>query len=143
MLEKFRSTSYNILHFAGHIAFSPEDGERGLVLHDQILTASSIAAHLQGATIVFINGCESTAATQHQDEHLSLLEAFLARGAQLVVGSLFPTTDAGARQFAESFYADVLEGRPVGEAMRKARLNVRGAPGAGVAGALSPTSGSA
>ena len=137
VVEKMRSGPYDMLHFAGHIGSSPDNGERGLVLHDQILTASSIANHLKGATIVFLNGCESTTAAQptaaHDGNHLTLLEAFLKRGAQLVVGSLFPTTDAGARQFAESFYADVLDGRPVGSAMRQARLKVRGAPGAGAA----------
>jgi len=50
-----------------------------------------------------------------------------------VVGSLFDTPDAGAREFAEKFYDCVLDRHRIGEAMRLARRHVRGRPGCGAA----------
>jgi hypothetical protein len=120
VLHALNGAQYDIIHYSGHIGREPESGEYGFVLcDDQFFTASAIKTHVRTPAIAFLNGCNSGAVVQ------GLTEAFLATGAQMVIGSLYATPSRGAAAFAKKFYADFLKGTSAGESMRQARLHVK------------------
>src|SRR5208283_1641765 len=112
LLDCLNASEYDIIHYSGHIDREEGSGEYGFVLHDsQFFSASAIKTHVRSPSIAFLNGCNSGAVVQ------GLTEAFLATGAQMVIGSLYATPSRGAAAFAEKFYADFLQGVSAGEAM--------------------------
>jgi hypothetical protein len=136
VLERLLAGPYDIIHYAGHVVPDADKNEFALRLHGgRLFPAGSIKNHVQGAPLVFLNSCWSgrSRGLAEPGGMVGLTDAFLGAGAQAVIGSLFPAPDIGARAFAESFYSSVLEGRPVGEAMRLARKAVLGAAGCGPA----------
>lgn len=137
VLAALSGNTYDIVHFAGHTTLDRKTGEYALELHSgEMFRASLIRRHLKGASIVFLNGCWTGIArglANAPGSVVGLTDAFLAAGAQVVVGSQFKAPDAGARAFAEKFYELLLEGECVGEAMRRARCHVQTAPGCGAA----------
>ncbi len=127
VLDCLSVSHYDIIHYSGHIARDDDSGEFGFVLRDsQFFTASSIKKHVRTPSIAFLNGCNSGEVVQ------GLTEAFLATGAQLVIGSLYATPSRGAAAFAKKFYTDFLNGVTAGEAMRQARLHVKGLEDCGI-----------
>ena len=72
--------------------------------------------------LVFLSGCETGAASEWTDDpvkgtaELTLAQAFLSAGASNVILTLWRIDDAGAGEFAKSFYAG-LQHLPVGEAL--------------------------
>ncbi|MGE4088364.1 MAG: CHAT domain-containing protein [Immundisolibacter sp.] len=138
LFKRLVAQRYEIIHFAGHVVFDAASGEYGLRLHaGELLTASSVRKHLGGAPLVFLNACASSATRGAASNRIGCIEgmtnAFLEAGARIVVGSPFDLPDEGARLFAEKFYEGLLAQRPVGEAVRQARRQVRGVPGCGAA----------
>jgi hypothetical protein len=128
VLECLSDSHYDIIHYSGHIGRDEDSGEYGFVLCDsQYFTASSIKTHVRTPAIAFLNGCNSGEVVQ------GLTEAFLATGAQMVIGSLYATPSRGAAAFAKKFYADFLNGVSAGESMRQARLHVKGMEDCGIA----------
>ncbi len=118
---------YDIIHYAGHVRFDEDAREYVLVLSEEaVFTAGMIRSHLAGSPLVFLNGCESSLIAE------GLTGAFLAAGARAVVGSLFRVPDAGARAFAEAFYASAIADlRSLGESMCHARNLLKGSPDLG------------
>jgi hypothetical protein len=131
VLRALLSHQYDIIHYAGHILQDASSAEYAFRLNDHLLTAGAIRSYVKGSPTVFLNGCWSAKTlglTDSMESVKSLTDAFLHAGAQVVVGSLFETPDAGARAFAEKFYELVLGGKTIGEAMRQARKHVMGSP---------------
>lgn len=130
---------FDFIHYAGHAYFdSKSPGESGLVLHDEVvLSADKIGALNRGGVLVFLNACESgTVASNTEPQAVSYLlnkpepvvglaSAFVYSGAMGCVGSLWPVYDAAAAAFAVDFYRHVLDGDPIGEALRHARGTTR------------------
>lgn len=56
---------------------------------------------------------------------VGLASAFVYSGAMGCVGSLWPVYDEAAAAFAIDFYRRVLDGDPIGEALRHARRTTR------------------
>ncbi len=128
LLHYLNSVHYDIIHYSGHIERDSESGQFGFVLRDgRNFTAESIRTHVRTPAIAFLNGCNSGEVVQ------GLTEAFLSSGAQMVIGSLFDTPSRGAAVFAQKFYAEFMRGKSAGEAMRLARLHVRGMENCGLA----------
>jgi hypothetical protein len=128
---------YDVIHFAGHAAFSEVDPDlSGLVLHKhERFLSQKIERFVEGQPLVFLNACQTgrTAnadAPQRVGEYFwkpaeGLASAFLYGGALGCVGSLWPVYDDPAAEFAIEFYNQVLEGQMLGEAMRLARRTTR------------------
>lgn len=136
VLDRLLADSYDIIHYAGHVVLDADKNEAALRLQGgRLFPAGSIKNHVQGSPLVFLNSCWSgrSRGLAEPGGAVGLTDAFLGAGAQAVIGSLFPAPDIGARTFAESFYSAVLEGRPVGEAVRVARKGVLGGAGCGPA----------
>jgi len=129
---------FDFIHYAGHAYFNKKSpGESGLLLKDTILTADNIRRLNRGGSLIFLNACDSgTVANSSQPQQVSYLlhnpepvvglaSAFVYTGALGCVGSMWPVYDKPARELAVLFYKSVLEGEPTGEALRRAREDVR------------------
>ena len=132
------SASFDFLHYAGHANFDVSNPlMSGLQLKDTILNAEKIRRLNKGGSLVFLNACESgTVASKNQPQKVSYLlnnpepvvglaSAFVYSGALGCVGSLWPVYDRPAAELAVQFYRHVLAGEPTGEALRRARENIR------------------
>jgi hypothetical protein len=132
-----RKGSFDVIHYAGHAYFDRNDADlSGLLLHDdEHFLAQKIRRLTEGRPLVFLNACESaqTANEKKLDpEHLylqkpaeGLASAFIYGGALGCIGSLWSIYDAPAAYFAVSFYNYVLMGHMIGEAMRRARCEIK------------------
>jgi CHAT domain-containing protein len=129
---------FDFLHYAGHAYFDKKDPNlSGLQLKDSRLTAEKIRRLNKGGSLVFLNACESgTVARDSEAQQVSYLlsnpepvvglaSAFVYSGALGCVGSLWPVYDRPAAELAVKFYEYVLLGEPTGEALRKARNDIR------------------
>ena len=122
---------YDIVHYAGHADYHPENpSESGWLLKDARLKASEISAMggLQPMpSLVFSNACQSGHSGEwrikEEDEQriFGLANAYLLAGVQHYIGTFWEILDEPSSQFAKLFYDSLSQGESVGEAVRKAR----------------------
>jgi CHAT domain-containing protein len=122
---------YDIVHYAGHADYHPENpSESGWLLKDARLKASEISAMggLQPMpSLVFSNACQSGHSGEwrigEEDEQqiFGLANAYLLSGVQHYIGTFWEILDEPSSQFAKLFYGSLSQGERVGEAVRKAR----------------------
>lgn len=125
-----RDNRYDIIHFAGHATFKPDEpGQSAWMLSDGALTAQAIGNTLDWSDtepwLVFANACSAgmDTAPRYQGESYGLAGAFLAQGVAAYIGPLWPIDDAVAAEMADVFYTKLLKDRQtVGEALRLARV---------------------
>jgi CHAT domain-containing protein len=145
LLEHFRSGDYDIVHYAGHAFFDPTAPDRGGLLcappdrdNPSVLSGADLAGIGQLPILVFLNACESgrtrggkkTPAKKPQRveplrELVSAAEAFMRGGVANFLGTYWPVGDAAALAFADTFYAAVIAGKPLGPAITEGRLAVQ------------------
>ncbi|MBW2027846.1 MAG: CHAT domain-containing protein [Deltaproteobacteria bacterium] len=128
--EKIRN--FDIVHFAGHADYNLEDpGESGWRLSNGILTARDIMKMAGTAALpalVFSNACQSARSetmgvrAEFQNEIFGLANAFIMAGVKHYLGTFWEVLDEPSRRFAQEFYMEILSGKTIGEAVRKARL---------------------
>jgi inosine-uridine nucleoside N-ribohydrolase len=133
VLNHLGKYAYDIVHYAGHVDAN-EPGEATLKLADDDTPASYLAQRLPDVKpqIVFVNGCSSgRLATQvEENPHFggewvaSMAETFLTEGVGSYVGTLWDVADDTASKVAGRFYAALLEGAAVGDALMSARQSV-------------------
>lgn len=121
---------YDGFHFAGHGGFSSSDADRALLeLEDGELRpwdVSGIACNLgRSSPLVFLNACRAGRAGISLTGMGGWAPRFLGAGASAFVGPYWSVRDRAAASFARAFYRELLAGEPIGEAGRKARLEVR------------------
>ncbi|MBU7010577.1 MAG: CHAT domain-containing protein [Theionarchaea archaeon] len=81
---------------------------------------------LKEGILVFLNACETGKHKYAGGGHFQgLAQAFLKRGASNVISSLVPLYGAPARNFAASFYDNLLCGQPVTTALQNTRERIR------------------
>ena len=131
--DALRGGRFDVIHYAGHAAFDKDDGDlSGLLLHErEVFFAQKIRRLVEGRPLVFLNACESgLTANETQPQQVGrylqlpaegLASAFIYGGAVGCIGSIWPVYDGPAAAFAVAFYTAVLDGYPLGEAMRRAR----------------------
>ena len=131
-LDQFR-----VLHFATHaivddrvmtrtsLAVAPGEGESGF------LGPSDLAALPLDADLVVLSACRSAGGVVVDGEGVQGLTApLLQAGARAVVATQWRIGDRSTVSFVDDFYRAMAEGRPVGDALRAAKLAAlhRGAP---------------
>jgi len=131
-LDRFR-----VLHFATHaivddrvvtrtsLALAPGEGESGF------LGPSDLAALPLDADLVVLSACRSAGGVVVDGEGVQGLTApLLQAGARAVVATQWRIGDRSTVAFVDDFYRAMAEGRPVGDALRAAKLAAlhRGAP---------------
>jgi CHAT domain-containing protein len=127
-----KANRYHIIHYSGHASFdSSTPFNSSLALHDRDMTTGHIRNFCkQPPVLFFVNGCESTVArgagSEWKDRYdiFGLARAFLETGAYLL-GSRWKVGDQGAAKFAQALYAELLQEKPIGRAIREARCAFR------------------
>jgi hypothetical protein len=134
VVAKLAGVAYHVIHYAGHIVLDERTGQYAWQLRDELLPAGIFQSQLQGRPLVFLNGCDSAS---NRADNVAFVEAMtdsmLIGGASVVIGSIYPLPARGARSFAERFYGALLDGEPLGAAMRAARVAAREDPANGAA----------
>lgn len=148
--ELLRRGGYDLIHFAGHGAFNPNNPEQSAwLLSDGPLWAQEIRNTLARVEsppwLVFANACEAAmdGGPRYQGDVFGLASAFINQGVAAYIGPLWPVNDAMALQIATDFYRALLPGRlSLGEALRQAKQSARqiSAPARGDAPARPPAS---
>jgi CHAT domain-containing protein len=146
--EVLRKGTFDVIHYAGHAYFDEEDADlSGLLLFDddffrtnnarreQHFLAQKIRRLLEGRPLVFLNACQSTRTANEEkpqkvENYLQgpaegLAAAFIYGGALGCIGANWPIYDTAAAKFATTFYSNVIKGYMIGEAMRRARIEIR------------------
>lgn len=130
ILDAMKSGRHDVLHYAGHATFDERAPERsGIVCHDhERLTGADLASIGNLPCLVFFNACEAArvrkagaARPRRVERVVSFAEAFLRGGVANFVGTYWPVGDAGAEAFAARFYAALLGGKPIAEALLAGR----------------------
>lgn len=107
------------------VALAPSNGEDGLLTVGEILDeVPSLSADL-----VVLSACQTGLGNLKQAEGtVGLQRAFLAKGAQSVLVSLWSVSDAATDLLMRSFYTHWRSGRSKADALRLAQMEVRGGP---------------
>jgi CHAT domain-containing protein len=123
---------FHIIHYSGHARFREDNSSlSGLVLHDRDMTTGPLVSFFgsRPPILTFLNACQTGQAGRWKEHYsiYSLARAFLETGTYLV-GSRWPLDDKAAREFASSFYKELLvDGRALGVAVGRARAKCRDA----------------
>lgn len=126
-----RTGPWHVIHFIGHGGFDQQREEGYIVLCDE----TGAAAHLYAVELArlvadhpslrltFLNACEGAAASQ-SDDLASSAAALVRRSVPAVVAMQYPISDAGAIEFARTFYESLADNLPVEAAVTDARKSV-------------------
>jgi CHAT domain-containing protein len=117
----------DVIHFAVHGKYAPDQPGRGLVLvdGDNVRYLNDFAVRgfdLGKRPFVFLNACQVGSGNELLGNYAGLAQSFLAAGAAAVIAPLWSVSDRVAREFALAFYEAVAAGTPAAEAFRRARL---------------------
>ncbi len=143
VLAALAAGTYDVLHFAGHASFDPDDpGRSGLVCaRQEILRGADLEGLGHLPALVFCNACEAArvrrrgspaaqaaraSATRRAglSRSASVAEALLSGGVANFLGAHWPVGDASALAFSRTLYESLLDGRLLGEAVLAARKRV-------------------
>ena len=146
--EAFSSGEYDVVHYAGHAYFDPNNrSQSGILCHNQqVLSGRDLSLLESLPTLMVFNACESgrvraaklpdlVAETEQTatkssvsnliDRNVSFAEAFLRGGVGSFLGTYWPVGDAAASIFAAEFYGKLLASASIGESLRAARTMLR------------------
>ncbi|MFH1577974.1 MAG: tetratricopeptide repeat protein [Candidatus Omnitrophota bacterium] len=125
---------YDIIHFAGHCEYDLKNPEEsGWVLSDGWISAREFFALSAGSafpSVIFVNACQSARTSNNildpesQGNVYTLAQAFLFAGVRHYLGSFWRIEDNSSWEFAEEFYSQIVNSKPIGEAVRLARLRL-------------------
>ena len=127
--QAFEEGSFDLLHLVSHGTFGGPDAAdaTAVYLDDGVFTAAELsprmaAALRRSAPLVIFNTCHC-GRTGFSITRLGSWGAHLVRlGCGAFIGALWPVSDRAALAFARAFYQQLTNERPLGEAVRQARL---------------------
>lgn len=128
LLSSLATTTCDALHFTGHGIAYPEDPDRGgirLQGNDRLRPGdlADEARNLRRTQPwVFFNACDSARGLFALNGLGGFADAFLRGGAGAFIGTYWQVPDTRAGRFALAVYEYFLEGLPLGEAVRTARV---------------------
>jgi tetratricopeptide (TPR) repeat protein len=124
------------IHIAAHFAADAENPWRTGVLlgdpkrDDSWIRPAALAPVRTRARLVVLAGCASASARgPGLDAERGLASAFVASGAGVVLGTLWPVEDRASAELVRRFYQALDEGDDAGRALARAQLGMRGAFG--------------
>jgi CHAT domain-containing protein len=122
------ASGQDLIHFSCHGTFNAQfPAHSGLKLSSGWLTVGRIIAELklEGVRMVALSAClTARPELRPGDETFGLTQALLAAGANSVIASLWPVSDAATRALLVAFYRRVRDGLSFIEAMREAALDI-------------------
>ena len=128
-----QSEDYLVIHYAGHAEQDRASKESALLLAERgRLSAEMIRKLVRGRPFVFLNACGSDRPSEPGRRAAlpwpvceGLAAAFVAAGARAVIGTRWEVGDQASAEMAALFYERALQGAPIGEALRQARVRFR------------------
>jgi len=131
VLEAMRSSSFDGWHFSSHGLNKGDNPDLWALYLDRDETF--LASDLQGAgqvlarhrPLVFLNACYSGRQAFALSGIGGLAKSFLDAGAGAFIGSSWAISDSAATEFSSAFYRHFEAGKPIGEAARWARIQVK------------------
>jgi hypothetical protein len=137
VLRHLMFTNYDVLHFAGHCVFDPEEPSNSgwIFSRRERLTANELNRVDRIPKFIFSNACESGITPDRSELRTAALapsfaEAFFQRGVANFICTAWPVDDQAARRFARRLYSGLLglikvgEPEPMHVAMREARVEI-------------------
>jgi hypothetical protein len=127
LLDLIESGHCGLLHFACHNTFTADAGGSAIAMGGgpfvPMLLNKAILRHTlaERHPLVFINACRSAGAVPEYTRMMGWAQEFMAAGAGAFAGTLWAVRSESAATFAETFYAALTAGSPLGEACRQAR----------------------
>jgi hypothetical protein len=155
LLRCFASGEYDVVHYAGHAYFDPVvRSQSGLLCAGrEVLSGADLANVGNLPALMFFNACEaarvrkaepppkaaggakkidgdavSAKSSEQVLRNTSFAESLLRGGVANFLGTYWPVGDAGASQFADTFYGTLLEGATLNAALSAARAAVKAIP---------------
>jgi hypothetical protein len=130
---KIRNQNYDLIHYAGHGYFERKmPGLSGLFFNDGPVYAEEIERVLGSRAFVFLSACdlgrsETTASEAGRFGEFveGVATSVMLGGAIGCLGPIWEIGDEVAKDFALAFYRHLLSGHPLGEAVRRARIEAR------------------
>jgi hypothetical protein len=122
LLRRFQLGKYDVLHYAGHAYFDPNNRARSGILcaGREVLAGSDLASLSKLPSLVFFNACEAARVRLSNGSErkvaeptrgtIGFAESFLAGGVANYLGTYWPVNDTGAKVFAAAFYTLLLRG---------------------------------
>ncbi|MDZ7292567.1 MAG: CHAT domain-containing protein [candidate division KSB1 bacterium] len=133
IVKQLNLHGYHLIHFAGHGSFHKRYPTlSGLRFSEGMLSADELKRYLQAPAFVFFSACWAAAAKKETTrsnfqgkfiENLAI--AALEGGACGCLGPMWEIEDRTAKDFALTFYTQLLLGSRIGEAVLQARRRVR------------------
>jgi CHAT domain-containing protein len=136
LLEAFSSGGFDMVHYAGHGFFDPQQrGRSGLFCaNGEVLSGLDLATIDNLPTLMFFNACE-TARVRGADaavgppkdkseavqSGVGFAEALLRGGIANFIGTYWPVQDISAKTFAPAFYQSLLDGLSLNDALLNGR----------------------
>jgi CHAT domain-containing protein len=121
---------FDLIHFAGHavnsplsppssfLALAPAGQDSGILYSRELYNLRRMRARL-----VVLSACSGLSGTLLGEEGVeNLARPFLAAGVPAVIASSWRVNDRSAREFFLKFYAELLAGVPVADALRQAQV---------------------
>ena len=141
VLDHLRSEQFDVIHFAGHAFFEPgAPGDSGILCADGPLRAQDLMNLRSLPPLLFFNACEAGRLRRGPGRNrtkappdvrgalgtaVGFAEAFMRHGVANFVGTYWPVQDASASTFARAFYALLLSGATIGDALLAGRKAVQ------------------
>lgn len=122
---------YELIHFACHASFDPETHEQSSIYlqgNDKLLVrdiAGKRRNFRKDRPFVFINACSTARADFSLVGIGGWAARFIDANASGFLGSSWEVNDELASRFSESFYQALKDDKPIGQAMREARLKIQ------------------
>jgi hypothetical protein len=136
-----RSGEFDLLHFSGHGAASPDDiseakvllrgQRRGSTVREQYLSSNDVkqnvdwADHGVAGPLVVLNACQTGRSGELLTTAGGFAKAFLDAGASAFVSCLWSVHEEPARVFVETLYDELLKGTQMSRASALARAAAR------------------
>jgi CHAT domain-containing protein len=138
----FRSGKFDVVHYAGHAFFDPNNRARsGIICYGkQVLSGIDLANLETLPALMFFNACEAgrirtvrdrkkgEATAKRLETNVGLAEALLRAGVGNYIGTHWPVRDAAATRFAETFYRAIMDSESIGVALQQGRAALRNMP---------------
>lgn len=141
LLACFSSGEFDVVHYAGHAFFDPDQRARSglLCAGREVLSGQDLAGIGNLPSLMFFNACEAarvrsagTPVAQPTPSRSDIVhrgvgfaEALLRGGIANFIGTYWPVGDASAEAFATSFYRLLLNGETLNAALMQGRRDVK------------------
>ncbi len=110
------------MHIASHGVYHEDrpDDTGAILARGAMLTTDTIGQLTSVPDVVFLNCCSLGRIGLHRMA-AGLAREFMAIGVRALVAAAWPIDDNAARVFAETFYRELIAGRPLGDTITRAR----------------------